>query len=165
MLGSTGSSLSPLQSSIDLQPSSENSVSVTGSPPSLKRRNATYGKKTLGSKDLNLNLVKRHSNETLKQIGKQCELKLKQETLNRFPLTYIVGKEILMVDIIGLSVQSLQIIKNALESKKQFLYFMEELELESLDALGLKQLTKLTLRIHDLSGGTVTRVKRMVNYF
>lgn len=68
----------------------------------------------------------------------------------------------LIVDIIGLSVQSLQIIKDALESKKQFMYFTEELELESLDVLGLKPLTKLTVKIHELSGGTATKVKKMV---
>lgn len=83
--------------------------------------------------------------------------------LEEIPADIYVRYIKLMLDIIAPSAQSLLTIQNALESKKQFMFFMDELVVENLEGLGLKQLNKLTLKIHDLSGGTATKVKKMVN--
>lgn len=139
---STGNYSSLSQRTNESEVFAANSVDATGSPVDLKRRNCMSGKKTPASKAPNSKSEADPSKEILKQIGDKCFQSLRQEYLTTFPRTSIF-------DIIAPCAQSLVTTLHALESKRQLMSFMEPLELESLDELGLKGEWKLTVKIHD----------------
>ncbi len=138
------------------------SAHAIGNPPDLKRQKLMCGRKTRGSLVPNSSLEAARFNATLRRIGIKYDNMLKEESLSLYPVTYMFGTKRLMVDIIAPSPLSLQIIPELLETKKRWWYFTEELGVESLGELGTRQVWKLTLKIHDPSGGMATGVKKML---
>ncbi len=158
----TGNLSSCSQSLKDLDLSEANCAVAIGSPPALKRQKAMSGKKTRACPGQSSSLEVARFNATLRRIGIKYENMLKEESLTLYPVTYMYGKRLLILDIIAPSPLSLLIIPELLESKKKWWYFTEELGVESLGELGTRQVWKLTLKIHDPNGGMATGVKRMV---
>lgn len=157
-----GNSLSRSLSPKDSQELEESYVDVTGSPVALKRRNATYGRKTLESKELNLNLEEDLCEETFQQIGTRFENRLKAAISEAYPQMFIYGIVELTIVIIGGSLPLLRTIKNLLQLKESFTFIGAELELAKVSAPGKRLVYRLIARIPGLNGGAATAVKSML---